>query len=273
MNDLHIFCESGAFGDAALNLCRANIAMTNGNYDKTIIHTTKFLKTATGLEIPSNPDVCEIWKRTNFVKEIVFDMDYDDPSSFDVSKKYGKLIQSPMEFRDDNDIKQWVDLTEFTPDYKKETKTVLFQPISLKTKPKDHLDDYIPVWNRCLKTVIQKGYKIVMVGAADDPIDLCVNKEFLPYIDNMCGKWSILEAIAFTLYKADLIISCDSWAGIWGAAAKKPSAIAWGYRMENNIDFWVTGFLGNRDYYKFGWSSQKEYCDALLAAYLGGIKH
>lgn len=270
MTDMHIFAESGAIGDTALNLCREHIALSNSSHEKVIIHTTPYLK-ANELCIPTNPIVHEIWKRTNFIKEVVMDVKHDDEQSFKISKKYGVPIEHPMLFRNFHDIRKWVDLSKFIPEDISKEKVALFQPISLKMKPKEHLNDYIPVWTRCLRTLINNGYRIVLVGAADDPIDLCVDKEFMPYIDNKCGKWTILQAIAFTLYRADVVVSCDSWAGLWGIAARKPTVIAWGYRMENNIDFWVTGFLGNQDCYKFGWSSQKEYCDALLAAYLGSI--
>jgi hypothetical protein len=267
LSDLHIYAESGAIGDTALNLCRQHIALTAGNYEKAIIHTTPFLIAANGVNIPSNPTVHEIWRRTNFIKEVITDVEHGKEETFRFSKKHNKIIEHPMISREYNDIREWVDLKDLCPDVKGE-KIAAFQPISLKMKPKDHLDDYIPVWDRCLRTLINKGYKIFMMGAEDDPIKLCVKDEFLPHIENRCGKWSILEAIAFTIYKANVVVSCDSWAGIWGAAARKKTAIAWGYRMEQNIDFWVTNFLGNNDCYKYGWSSQKEYCDALLADYL-----
>ena len=270
MADLHIYAESGAIGDTALNLCREHNALVKWGFDKAIIHTTPILK-AGHMDIPSNPIVNEIWRRTNFIKEVVMDVDPDDSETYTFSRKYNAQIHHPMEFTEYSDIKDWVDLRDLTPEVHADKKIALFQPISLRMKPKDHLDDYIPIWTRCLKTLIRKNYHIVMVGAADDPIDLCVEKQFLSSIDNKCGKWSILEAVAFTMYRADIVISCDSWAGIWGAASRKPTAIAWGYRMEHDIDFWVMSFMGNQDCYKYGWSSQKEYCDALLAAYLGTL--
>jgi hypothetical protein len=269
MADLHIYAETGAIGDTALNLCRINVALSNSNCEKAVVHTSPILK-ANGLQIKTNPIVHEILKRTSFIREVVTDVDHNDRESFTKSKIYGVPIHQPFEFREKNNILDWVDLKEFIPE-KSEVKTALFQPISLKTKPKKHLDDYIPVWDRCLKTLIKKGYRIVMVGAEDDPIDLCVNKKHMSHIVNQCGSWSMLESIAFTLYEADVVLSCDSWAGLWGAAARKPTAIAWGYRMENNIDYWVTNFLGNRDIYEYGWSSQKDYCDAHLAHYLSAL--
>jgi hypothetical protein len=271
MSSLHIFCETGAFGDTALNLCRCHIAMKALGRDDVIIHTSPIFKFGQPVrEIPMNENVLEIYKRTKFVKDIVADVDYDDQQSLRISKKYGVPILQPMNQRDHNNIKEWVDFDDLTPDVDSE-KSVLFQPISLKMKPQDQVDAYIPVWTRCLKTLIEKNYKIYMVGSEDDQIDLCVPKEFLPYIENKIGEWNILQSIAFTINKAEIILSCDSWAGLWGAGCRKKTAIAWGYRMENNIDFWVTGFLGNRDCYVYGWSSQKDYTDALLASYLSGI--
>jgi hypothetical protein len=270
MNLLHIFAESSAIGDTALNLCRSYAAMTNLKYDKVVIHTSPYIM-ANGLKIQSNPIVHEIWKKTNFVQEIVMDVDNQNEKSFFYSEKYKKPILQPFEYREYNDVKEWVDLKEYKPYFEKKKTTVLFQPISLRNKPKKFLEDYIPVWDRCLKTLLDKNYEIVMVGGEDDPIELSFNKKFIPKITNKIGVWSILESIAFTIYEADIVLSCDSWAGLWGVAARKPSAIAWGYRMEQNIDFWVTDFLGNKDCYKYGWSSQKEYCDALLANYLNQI--
>lgn len=267
MSDLHIYAESGAIGDTVLNLCRQHIALTASDHEKVVIHTTPFF-VANGIQIPSNPIVHEIWRRTTFIREVIMDVDYYKTETFKFSKKCNMPIEHSMLSREQNNVCDWVDLKDFIPNIV-QNKIAIFQPISLRMKPEAHLNDYIPVWDRCLKTLINKNYQIVMVGAEDDPIHLCVKDEYLPYIDNRCGKWSILEAIACTIYQADVIVSCDSWAGLWGAAARKKTAIAWGYRMENDIDFWVTSFLGNRDCYKYGWSSQKEYCDALLAAYLG----
>ena len=269
MSSLHIFCETGAFGDTVLNLCRANIAMHKLGHEDVIVHSSKTFKYNDNREAPTNPDILEIYKKTNFVKEVVFDVDYENRSSLEFSKKYNTPILQPMFFKDKHDVRDWVDLKEFLPKDIEGEKLALFQPISLKMKPQSHLDDYTPVWSRCLKTLLRKKYKIVMVGGKDDPIDLCVPKDLMKDIDNKIGKWSILEAIAFTLYKADIAVACDSWAALWSVASRKKTAIAWGYRMENNIDFWVTGFLGNQDCYKYGWSSQKDYTDALLANYLG----
>jgi hypothetical protein len=260
--NLHIFAESGAIGDQALNLCRINAALVKGGYQKAIIHTSSILH-ANGIDIPINPDVLKIWERTKFIKEVIIDNNCGSP-------KEDFKIQEPMDFLEINDIREWVDLKDFIPDFTGE-KIALFQPISLKLKPKDHINDYIPVWNLCLKTLIRKGYEIFMVGSENDPIDLCVDKEFLPYINNKCGKWSVLESIAFTIYCSDFVLSCDSWAGLWGIASQKKTAIAWGHRMENNIDFWVSNFLGNKNYYKYGWSSQKDYCDAFLAEYIESL--
>jgi hypothetical protein len=271
MDFLHIFAESSAIGDTALNLCRYHVAMINRGYEKIIIHTTPYIH-ANGLKITSNPIVYKIWEKTNFVQEVVMDVEHGDKESFIFSKKYNQPILHSFEYRDYNDIKQLVDLKEYTPEINIQKRTVLFQPVSLKTKPKEFLDEYIPVWDRCLKTLLDKEYEIIMVGAEDDPVELCFNKKFLSKINNKIGEWSILESLAFNIYKADIVVSCDSWAGLWGVAARKPTAIAWGHRMEQNIDFWATEFLGNKDCYKYGWSSQKEYCDALLASYLDKIK-
>ena len=117
-----------------------------------------------------------------------------------------------------------------------------------------------------------------MVGGLQDQIELTMQQKTIDKTINKIGKWSILESLAFTIYKADIVLACDSWSAIWGPAAKVKTFTSWGYRMENDIDFWVTGFLGNRNFYEYGWSSQKDYCDAYLAGklsdYLAGkAKH
>jgi len=276
MSDLHIFCELGAIGDTAFNFCRAHAAMEVMGHEKAVVHSAKqfqFGKSKT--KIPNNPDVIEIWNNCNFLKEIVYDIDYNDASSFDISKTYGCKIEQPMIFRENHNILNWIDLRKYLPEVPDDKPTVIFQPISLEKKihivAPEHLDSYIPVWKRCINLLLEKNYRIIMVGGKDDPIHLCVEKKQLPYLDNKIGKWTVLQALAFTLHKANLVLSCDSWVGIWGIAAQKKTAIAWGYRYENDIDYWVTNFLGNRNFYKNGWSSQKDDCDAILAAYLSNI--
>ena len=278
-NDLHIYCEAAAIGDAALNLCRCNAAMLQGGQEKAVIHTSSVVRFTTNagniIELPASPDVMTIWNSCNFVREVMLDVVFDETGPVIKDSQYE--MESPMIYRPDNcpyDIRDWIDLKKFTPtDVPTDRPITLFQPISLKhvlldIKSKKNLDDYIPVWDRCLQTLINKNHHIIMVGGKDDPIDWCVNKKFMSKIDNRVGQWSYLQAIACTLYQANEIVSCDSWAGIWGAACRKKTAIAFGYGMEHK-DYWVLGFLGNTDCYKYGYSSQKDYCDALLAAYLG----
>lgn len=276
MSNLHIYFETGAIGDTCFNLCRANIAMEHEGHDATIVHTSPIFKT-NGYEIKTNPNVAKILSKCNFIKSVEYDIDYNIKESFSYSKKYQKNIKQPMFTRENNDLKSWIDLTEFLPPCEEKEKVAVFQPISLIQKPKQYLNDYIPVWDRCIRLLHEKKYKIYMVGAENDPIDLCIKPETQKLTINMLGKWSLLQSLSFTMYKADLIVSCDSWAAIWGPASKIQTFTAWGYRMENNIDTWALGFLGNRQYYKFGWSSQKEYCDAYLAGclsdYLAGPKN
>lgn len=270
--DYHIYFETGAIGDTALNLCRANIAMSKRSLSSCIVHTSPIFQFGNPkITVPSNPDVIKILENTNFIKDVVFDIDYSDAVSFRFSQKYQCPIEQPNEFREYHDIKEWVDLKQFNPHFKTKSKVALFQPVSLKYKPQAYLDCYIPVWRRCVETLLKKKYHIIMVGSTEDPIDACVPNALLNHIDSKIGIWEPLQSLAFLLYQADIVLSCDSWAGIWGAAARKPTAIAWGYRMEQNIDFWVTGFLGNRDCYEYAWASQKDYSDAYLANYLSKI--
>jgi hypothetical protein len=269
MSDLHIYFETGAIGDTALNLCRAHIAMCHYGHDGVIVHSSPTFRFGNPVqETPTSPVVAEILQRCHFIKDVVFDMRYGDKGSSTYSEKYSCKIDEPMIFRDQNDIKKYVDLTDFIPPIQISGKCALIQPISLRFKPVNHLDDYVPVWDRCVRALVEKGYRVFLVGGEDDPILRTMREDTLALCENMVGKWSQLESLAFAIYKAHYIVGCDSWASIWGPAAKIQTVAAWGYRMENDIDFWVTGFLGNRNFYKYGWSSQKEYCDAVLAAHI-----
>lgn len=271
MNYLHIYFETGAIGDTGLNLCRANIAMQASNLDGVIVHTSPIFK-CHGKIKQSCPNVLKILESCNFIKGIEFDIDYNNRESFYLSKKYNCQIHQPMIFRDNNDIKSWVDLKKYIPETKKE-KTAVFHPISLSLKPEAFIDWYVPIWDRCINILHEKGYEIFMIGGIDDPISQTMQKSTIQKTINKIGCWSILESLAFTIYESDIVVACDSWAAIWAPAAKIKTFTAWGYRMENNIDFWVTNFLGNREYYDFGWSSQKEYCDAYLAGQISNHLH
>lgn len=273
MSTLHIYCETGAIGDTALNLCRTHIAMEDQGHAEAIVHTSPIFRFGEPMmEKPYNPDVITILKNCPFIKDVVFDCNYNDLTTFKFSQKYNCPIQQPMTYRERHNIKDWVNLESFfPPDAPMEGKIAVFQPISLRYKPQKHLEDYIPEWNRCIKTLCQHGYKVVMVGGIDDPIHLTMNKFIIEKTINKIGSWTQLQSLAYLLYRANIVVGCDSWAAIWGIAARIPSAVAWGYRMEAQIDWWVTGFLGNRDCYKYAWSSQKDYCDVALANYLGNL--
>jgi hypothetical protein len=269
MSNLHIYFETGAVGDTCLNLCRAHAAMRHGGHDGVVVHTSPVFRFGNPPRtIPSSPDVKEILRRTNFIRDVVYEIDYSDAESFRTSKKYGCPIKQPMVFPSENDVRLYADLRDLTPDYDPSAKVALLQPVSLRFKPQDRIDDYIPVWDRCIRALREKAYEIVLVGGPEDPIHLTMSPSSLRECSSKVGSWSMLQSVAFCIYRADIVVACDSWAAIWGPAAKVKTAIAWGYRMESDIDFWVTGFLGNRDFYKHGWSSQKDYCDADLATYI-----
>lgn len=266
MSIFHIYCECGAIGDTAFNICRAHIGMSASGYKSTIVHTSPiFFINNKPNPIPIKKEVLQIWDHCNFVDKVEIDIDLLDQKSIYFSEKYQAKIAQPMISREYNNILNWIDLKKHLPTFPKYEKIAVFQPISLKYKPTDHLDDYIPIWNRCLKTLLKNNYQIVMVGGEDDEIEKTFDKKILGDIHNKIGEWSLLQSLSFLLHQADVVISCDSWAAIWGIAARKRTFVSWGYRMEQNIDFWATEFIGNRDCYTFGWSSQKDYCDAFLA--------
>ena len=261
MKLLHMYADMIAIGDAAFSICRAYAAMQAGGYDKIVIHTQSAINIG-GTLIPNSSASLELFRRTSFVAEVLEDADTLYWSSG------GVRLEHPLIYRPHNNIKDWINLDDLTPDVPASGRVAVFQPISLRMKPREHLNDYIPVWTKCLETLFAKNYHVVMVAAPDDPIDLCVDPRLMSSLDNRIGKWSILQSLAFTLNRADVILSCDSWAGVWGIASRKPTAIAWGYRMEHGLDGWVMDFLGNKDVFKHGWSSKKNECDAVLAEFL-----
>ncbi len=270
MNALHVYFETGAVGDTAINLCRYNRAMLDGGYDWVVVHTSKFFRYSDPDRIGwSSPVVREILKRATFIHEVVYDIDYTNPSTWTKSRKYGVPIQEPYAKSDHNDIKRLCDLTEFIPDHEPGPLRAIIHPVSLKYKPLTHLDDYVPTWDRCVGMLKEKGYDVVLVGSDEDPVHRTMRPETLDLCTNMIGKWTLLQSLAYAIYRCQWVVACDSWASIWGPAAKVQTVCAWGHRMEYGQDFFITDFMGNRDFYKHGWSSQKEYCDALLAAHIG----
>ena len=270
MSDLHIYFETGCVGDTGLNLCRAHAAMIAKGHSGVVVHTSPVFRFGNPPRSCQSSDVVlEILRRCPFIRHVEFDVDYSDPASFRFSSRHGCEILQPMVFRANNDIKDYVDLRDLCPEWPSGKPVALLHPVSLRYKPEDRLDDYVPVWDRCVGVLAEKGYRVFLVGSEDDPAGLTMSKSTMSLCESMVGRWSLLESLAFAMYKADFVVACDSWASIWGPAARVQTVCAWGYRMEADIDFWVTNFLGNRDFYKHGWSSQKEYCDALLASQLG----
>jgi len=276
MSTLQMFAETGAIGDTAIALCRAFAAMVAMKHVDAVIHTAKTFKFGKDPEIrecPFNPNVITILENCSFVKEIVFDCDYKKPNSLQYSEKYNCKIEQPTYGCDFVDIRRFVSLYSFVPDdYGLEGKIAVFQPISLRSKPKKQIDSYIAIWNESIKALIDVGYKIVMIGGKDDPYQVTFNAKYEDYIINKCGKWTILQSLAYLLYRADIVLSCDSWAAWWGIASRLPTLVAWGHRMQNKTDLWLLDFLGNKDCYKYGWASNKENCDKFLAEYIGKMK-
>jgi hypothetical protein len=215
MSKLHIFFECGAIGDQTLNLYRAATAMDAEGHDKVVVHyATEFRYAEKRVTTKCNPDALAIWQRTKFIERCIPDIKYDDPDTFLRSKWLNVPIERPMLCRSYNQIKDWLDLKEFTPKLPDDKPVALFHPVSIKFKqnmvsPED-LEGCFPVWRRCLTLLIEKGYRVVMVGGPDDPWRRVVPPDLLPKIDNKIGKWKQLEAVAALLYKADVILACDS---------------------------------------------------------------
>lgn len=271
-----MYSETGAIGDTAIALCRAFAAMVALKHSDTVIHSCKTFKFNQDSEIrecPTNPNVIKILENCSFIKEIVLDCDYGNPDSFQHSTKYGCKIEQPNYGCDFIDIRKFISLYNHIPDdYELQGKVALFQPISLRSKPKNFIEDYIAKWDKTIESLIEANFKIVMVGAIDDPYQITFNAKYEEKIINKCGKWNILESLAYLMHRADLVVSCDSWAAMWGIACRLPTLVAWGYRMQQEIDLWLLDFIGNKDCYKYDWASKKETCDKFLANYIHKIK-
>jgi hypothetical protein len=270
-----MFMETGAIGDMAIGLCRAFAGMIAEKHSDVIVHVSQKFRTRNFplLEYEANPNAIKILENCSFVKEICFDCDYNKKNGMAYSKKHSCKIEEPKFGCDFIDIRKYLALYNFIPDdFDLKGKIALFQPISLKSKPSANINEYIPVWNECLEALLSKGYKIVMVGAKNDPYHVTFDPKYEEKIINKCGKWSMLQSVAYLLYRCDLVVSCDSWAAMWGIACRLPTLAAWGYRMREETDFWLLDFLGNKDCYKYGWSNEKEKCDEHLAKYIASLQ-
>ncbi len=152
---------------------------------------------------------------------------------------------------------------------------VIFQPISLDKKPKEHREKYIQTWNNSIELLLDNKYNIYMIGSETNYQEMLdssiIEQNLLKHIINKMGKWTVLEALSAMMYNADLVMSCDSWAGAFGILFRIPTCFSLGYRMENGIDTWLLDFLSNRDIYVQGWSSKKEETDILFSEWIEKI--
>lgn len=268
MSIFHTYCECGAIGDTAFNICRTHTAMEKLSCNSAIIHTAPFLlinQFDYNQQVFLNNEVVEIWNNCNFVDKVEIDVNLEDGKSIYFSDKYQAKIWQPMFTRERNSLLDWIDLKKYTPEIVTKQKIAVFQPISLQNKPKRFHEDYIQVWDRCLNNLLKNDFYIVMIGGKGDDFSRCFDSKYLNYIDNRVGSWSILESLSFLLYRSDIVLSCDSWAAVWAIAARIKTFVSLGYKMEFTGDFWAYGFLGNLDCYDLGWTSQGQYCDAYLA--------
>lgn len=268
MSTFHTYCECGAIGDTAFNICRTLTAMEALGHKSAIIHTSPYLlidQYDYTQKIDISNEVLEIWNQCSFVSKVEIDVNLSDGKSIYFSDKYQAKIEQPMFTRPNNNILDWIDLKKYLPELNTNKKIAVFQPISLQNKPVRFHADYIQEWNRCLKNLIKNKYHIVMIGGIDDDFRLCFDANFLNEIDNKIGKWNILESLSFLIYRSEIVLSCDSWAAVWGVATRKKTFVSLGYKMEFGKDLWAYDFLGNKDCYELGWTSQGKFCDAFLA--------
>lgn len=270
-----MFMDINAIGDMALNLCRAFAGMVAGGHSDVVVHTSAKFQTNTFplQECACNPNALKILENCSFIREVCHECEPSKPETMVYSQKYKSKIEEPKFGCDFINIRKYLSLYNFVPDdHDIKGKVAIFQPISLRHKPAEKIKHYIPVWNKCLETLISQDYTIVMVGAKDDPYQITFDPKYEDHIFIKCGKWSLIESLAYLCYRSDLVVSCDSWAAMWGIASRLPTLAAWGYRMQNEIDLWVLDFLGNKDCYKYGWSSEKEKCDQYLAKYIANLQ-
>lgn len=212
----------------------------------------------------------KILNACSLVNAVIID---DRPREF-IEQDYDKLIVPVIEkelIPKTYNFKDYIDLKDYIP-INLIGKVAIFQPISLSKKPEKYRELYVMHWDKSIEALLDNGYSIYMTGGGSDRNDLertgCINKSRLKYINDFVDKWNILETLALIIHRADFVIGCDSWAGVFGVSCRVPTCQALGYRMENGIDTFLLDYLGNKDVYCMRYSSKAAQADADFAGWI-----
>ena len=288
---MHIFTPSGWWGDQILNFFAINYCLDKYNYSEVIIHTSKdVLNPHHDLFYPANGDIFKFWSTFKFVKGILFDMSqrtmYEDAakSQYQWFPFLNETIPPSYVY----DLSESIDFSLFPPsdfyrkwEFSKKDKIAVFQPISLKNKPKDSHEQFICAWGPSVKTLISKGYTIYIIGGdgdqkllekwhskfLQDPIFKEAEKRGV--IKNFIGKLTMFEAIYLVMNHASFILSCCSWAAWYGIAARVKTAFCAGPAVEAGLDDKYINLITNKDIFYMDYSSKKEYADERISKWIG----
>jgi len=273
---LHIFSPTGRWGDQILNLFAANYHMLNMNKDGLVIHTSKDLWDAHHKDFKtSEKDILKFWSTFTFIKGIFFDVDQRSLPQDAQKSQYELFPFLDFPYNDDfkNDLSQFIDFSLFPPSSLciEAGKTAVFQPISLIHKPPHMLDNFICEWSQSVKELIEKNYKIYLIGSLKD-LKNC--KELYPFLFNnpniidLMGKISMFEAIELVMKKAHFVLSCDSWSGWYGIASRVKTAYCAGPLIEEGTDKKYLDLIKNKDVFYMDYSSKKHESDSNIAQWI-----
>tara|TARA_Y100000114_G_scaffold141165_1_gene146696 strand:- start:2464 stop:3324 length:861 start_codon:yes stop_codon:yes gene_type:complete len=274
---LHVFFPTGLWGDQFLGLFSCHYHMKALGKQGIVIHTSRNLFDAHHKRyINTTADILKFWSTFDTIKSVHFDLDQRYLIE-DVEKCLYEIFGYIDVGYDDNYKSNLADFIDFSlfPDSNLKisgSKIAVFQPLSLKNKPSELVNDYICEWSESVKQLLEKKYKIYLIGSKDN-LKEC--EKLYPFlfnnfnIINLMGKISMFEAINLIMNKADFVLSCCSWAGWCGISSRKKTAIAVGPLMEKGkTDERYVNLIRNKDIFYMDYSSKKEQSDKDISRWI-----
>lgn len=271
------FFDNGAIGDQCFSLCKAYSACRKFGVKSIDVHTDRVFFYHHGPEdrhiVTPNSNVFSIWAASSLVNSIHFSFSrhtwQEDHKRLSGEYEFF-FIDLPHQYSvQDINMKDWLDMRMYrTLDLEGE-KIAIFQPTSLKLKPKATRQQYIMIWDQSLKALMDLGYEIYMIGSNEDRqvAHQTIHPDRLGKIHDLMGKVSILSAIEMVMYQSDFVLSCDSWAGLYGVANKVKTCLALGPKTwDGDIEYFH--FLGNRSYWCAAASAKPKEADQIFAHYI-----
>lgn len=267
MKKISFFADNGPIGDQAFNICQIHdICEYYGIPGLDLYTYRKFLHNVHGYIYvkESNPDVFYLWSQCKYINSINF-IDYTNKDcGKQMIENYDLFIDCPDDeiISDTHKISDYLSLIPMAESQYIGRKVAIFQPVSVLHRPGEMFKDYLVKWNSSLKALIDKNYSIYMIGSERD-FEIVqeyqlVPKKLFPYIENLCGKIKMIDAIRLLLYRADFVLGCDSWAVAYGIANRIPTAVSWGPKIEaGGREGKLPFYLGNKDIYLNRWASME----------------